>query len=59
MVQSGKNLPTVQEIWVWSLSREDPGKEMATHTSILAWETLWTEKPGGLQSTGLQESYMT
>ena len=31
-----------------------PGEEMATHSSILAWEILWTEKPGGLQSLGLQ-----
>ena len=43
-----------------SLSREEPlGKEMATHPSILVWEIPWTEEPGGLQSTGLQESDMT
>ena len=45
------NLPTVQETWVRSLSQEDPlEKEMATHSSILAWHTPWTEEPGGLQS---------
>ena len=42
-----------QEIWVRSLSREDPlEKEMATHSSILAWRIPWTEEPGGLQSMG-------
>ena len=46
-------LPT-QETRVQSLSREDPlEKEMATHSSILAWETPWTEEPGGLHSMGL------
>ena len=45
----------MQETWVRSLSREDPlEKEMATHSSILAWRIPWTEEPGGLQSTGLQ-----
>ena len=45
-----KNLPTMQETWVRSLSQEDPPeKEMTTH-SILAWHTPWTEEPGGLQS---------
>ena len=45
-----------QKIQVWSLSHEDPlEKEMATPSSILAWEILWTEEPGGLQSMGLQE----
>ena len=40
---------------VQSLGREDPlGEEMATHSSILAWRIPWTEKPGGLQSMGLQ-----
>ena len=43
-----------QEMWVRSLDWEDPlEKEMATHSSILAWEIPWTEEPGGLQSTGL------
>ena len=43
------------ETWVRSLGREDPlEKEMATHSSILAWRIPWTEEPGGLQSTGSQ-----
>ena len=43
------------ETWVLSLGWEDPlEKEMATHSSILAWEIPWTEEPGGLQSTGSQ-----
>ena len=43
------------EMWVWSLGREGPlEKEMATHSSILAWEIPWTEEPGGLQSMGLK-----
>ena len=46
----------MQETWVRSLVREDPlEKEMATHSSILAWEIPWTEEPGGLQSMGSQE----
>ena len=46
----------MQEMRVWSLGREDPlGKEMATHSNILLWETLQTEEPGELQSMGLQE----
>jgi len=46
-----KNLPEMQETWVQSLGREDPlEKEMATHSSILAWRIQWTEEPGGLQS---------
>ena len=46
-----KNPPAKQETQVRSLSWEDPlEKEMATHSSILAWETPWTEEPGGLQS---------
>ena len=45
----------MQETWVRSLSWEDPlEKEMATHSSIPAWEIPWTEEPGGLQSIGLQ-----
>ena len=51
-----KNPPAVQETkesWVPSLVREDPlEEEMATHSTILAWEIPWTEKPGGLQSVG-------
>ena len=46
-----KNLPEVQETWVQSLGQEDRlEKGMATHSSILAWRTPWTEEPGGLQS---------
>ena len=42
-------------MWVWSLGWEDPlEEEIATHSSILAWEILWTKEPGGLQSTGSQ-----
>ena len=45
----------IQETQVQSLGREDPlEKEMVTHCSILAWKTPWTEKPGRLQSMGLQ-----
>ena len=50
-----KNLPADQEMQVRSLHWEDPlEKEMATHSSILAWEIPWTEEPGGLQSMGSQ-----
>ena len=43
------------ETWVPSLGQEDPlEKDMATHTSILAWRIPWTEDPGGLQFMGLQ-----
>ena len=48
---------TLQEMRVQSLGLEDPlEKEMATRPSIIAWEIPWTEKPGGLQSMGLQKS---
>ena len=44
----------MQETWVGSLGQEDAlEKEMAAHSSILAWEIPWTEEPGGLQSMGL------
>ena len=50
-----KNMPAVQETQVRSLGWEDPReKEMATHSSILAWEIPWTQEPGRLQSMGLQ-----
>ena len=50
-----KRLPVVWEIGVRSLGWEDAlEKEMATHSSTLAWKIPWTEKPGGLQSMGLQ-----
>ena len=55
VAQMVKNLPAMQEMWVQSLGREDPLEmEMATHSSILAWEILWTEEPGGLRSMGSQ-----
>ena len=54
VVQTVKCLSTMQETWVRSLGQEDPPeKEMANHSSILAWEIPWTEEPGGLQSMGL------
>ena len=50
-----KNLPAMQETRVQCLGREDPlEKEMATHSSILAWRIPWTEEPCGLQSLGSQ-----
>ena len=50
-----KRLPALWETWVQSLGQEDPlEKEMATHSSILAWRIPWKEEPGVLQSTGLQ-----
>ena len=50
-----KNPPAMQETLVWSMGLEDClEEEMATHSSILAWEIPWTEEPGGLQSLGLQ-----
>ena len=60
IAQSVKNLPAMLETWVRFLGWEDPlEKEMATHPSILAWRIPWTEKPGRLQSMGLQELDMT
>ena len=55
---SVRNPPAMQEMQVRFLGWEDsPKKEMATHTSILAWEIPWTEEPGGLQSTGFQKNW--
>ena len=55
VAQMVKNLLAVQETLVRSLGWEDPlEKAMVTHSSILAWRIPWTEKPGGLQSVGLQ-----
>ena len=55
VAQLVKNPPAMWETWIRSLGWEDPlEKEMATHSSILAWRLPWTEEPGGLQSTGLQ-----
>ena len=57
VAQLVKNLPAVQETRVRFQGLEDPlEKEMATHSSILAWRIPWIEEPGGLQSMGLQES---
>ena len=51
VAQLVKNMPAMRETWVQSLGREDPlEKEMATHSSILAWKIPWTEEPGRLQS---------
>ena len=51
VAQMAKNLPTMQETQVQSLGLEDPlEKQMATHSSILAWKIPWTEEPDGLQS---------
>ena len=55
VAQMVKCLPTTRKTWVRSLGQEDPlEKEMAIHSSILAWRIPWTEEPGGLQSMGLQ-----
>ena len=55
VAQRAKSLPVAWETQVRSLGREDPlEKEMVTHSSILAWKTPWVEKPGRLQSMGLQ-----
>ena len=55
MAQMVKNLSAMQETQVQSLGWEDPlEKEVATHSSILAWKIPWAEEPGGLQSTGWQ-----
>ena len=55
MAQMVKNLPATQETRAQSVGQEGTlEKEMATHSSILAWRIPWTEKPGGLQSVGLR-----
>ena len=55
VTQMIKNLPARQETWEGSLGREDPlEKEMAAHSSILAWRIPWTEGLGGIQSMGSQ-----
>ena len=52
-----ENLLAMQEMQVRSLGQEGPlEEEMATHSSVLAWEMPWTEEPGGLQCMGLQKS---
>ena len=60
MAQTVKRLSAMQETLVRSLGWEDPlEKEMATHSSILAWKTPWMEEPGRLQSMGHKESDTT
>ena len=55
MAQRLKRLPVMRETWVQSLGQEDPlKKEMATHSSILAWRIPWMEEAGGPQSMGSQ-----
>ena len=55
VAQRLKHLPAMWKTWVRSLGWEDPlEKEMATHSSILAWRIPWMEEPGGLQSMGSQ-----
>ena len=55
VAQTVKRLPTMRETWVRSLGREDLlQKEMAIHSSILAWKIPWMEEPGRLQSVGSQ-----
>ena len=58
VAQTVKRLPTMWETWLQSLGREDLlEKEMATHSSILAWKIPWTEKPVRLQSMGSQRGH--
>ena len=55
VAQMVNNLPAMQETCVQSLGQEDSlEREMATHSSILAWRIPWTEEPCGIQSMGLQ-----
>ena len=55
-----KRLPAMRETRVWSLGREDPlEKEMATHSSTIAWKIPWMEEPDRLQSVDLKESDTT
>ena len=59
MAQTVKRLPTMQETQVQSLGREDLlEKEMATHSSILAWKIPWMVEPGRLQSMGVTKSWI-
>ena len=60
VAQRLKRLPAMQETWVQFLGQEDPlEKEMATHSSILAWRIPWTEEPGGYSPRGRKESDTT
>ena len=57
LVQTVRSPPAMQETRIQSLGWEEPLKEeMTTHSSILAWKIPWMEKPGGLQSMGLQKA---
>ena len=52
-----ENPPAMKEMRFWSMGQEDPlEKEMATHSSVLAWDIPWTEEPDGLQSMGSQKN---
>ena len=56
IAQSVKNLPAMQKTWVQFLGQKNPlEKEMAIHSSALAWKIPWAEEPGGLQSMGSQK----
>ena len=58
VAQKLKHLPAMWGTWVWSLGQEDPlEKEMATHSSILAWRIPWRKEPGRLQSMGWQRVF--
>ena len=60
MAQRLKHLPAMRETWVRSLGQEDPlEKEMATHSSNLAWRISWSEEPVGYSPWGHKESDMT
>ena len=53
VAQTAKRLSTMRETWVRSLGQEDPlEKEMANHSSTIAWKIPWTEEPGRLESMG-------
>ena len=60
MAQTVKRLSTMWETWVRALGREDPlEKEMAIHSSTIAWKIPWPKEPGRLQSMGRKESETT
>jgi len=55
-----KNLPAMQETWVWFLGQEDPlEKEMATHSSILAWEISWAEESGRVYGVAKSQTQLS
>ena len=57
---SSKEFACNADIWIWFLGQEDSlEQELASHSSTLAWEIPWTEKPGRLQSMGLQQDLVT